>query len=378
MEFLIETQEIQRIVNQLGTTAKANATDNSGRVLIEVSKDFGVVFTAVNPSTAITIVAENTTIKGEGSTAVLYSKLKAFISSFSPWDDEQGTKEFHFKLTPKAVTINVKNTHFGGKVSTGRLRMDIFQAYTIQKPAAFGEATFILNSDVIKSAANKIMYAINPNEARKQLRGMYLSFDEEYLTFAGTDGLKLSEYKVKNPSNTKEGGYILSYDYVMGLRRLIAKETQIFFEIKEGKIISKIDNVVYTGRLLIGLEYPLYEEEFTKYSDKLTINKDVLLNVIRPFMSVLNPEDNNRVCLRINDKQMTLFNDYAKFTCEEEVNFTKNLSVDINGSFMAQTVDAINDDKVVLKFSNDKGCLIFDSGTFEDQKALITPIAQRG
>lgn len=375
MEFFIETQEVQRIVNQLGVTAKPNATDNSGRILIEVSQETGVVFTSINPSTAITINAEKTTIKEEGSTAVLYSKLKAFVASFSPWDEEQGAKEFHFKLTAKGVTVKVKNTHFGGKTSTGQLKLDTFQAYTIQKPQPFEKATFILNSETIKAAAKKVLYAINPNESRKAIRGVYLTFSDEHLTFVGTDGLKLSEYLTKNTSDKKTGGYIISYDYVMGLRRLITEETQIFFEIKGGKIIAKIDNAVYSGRLIIGQEYPLYEDILSNYSDTFTINKDVLLTSLRPFMSVLNADDHNRICLRVNGKELILFNDYAEFVCTEELQFDNKISLDLNGVFMAQTIDAINDDKLVLRLC-EKG-LIFDSGNFGDQRALITRIAQR-
>jgi hypothetical protein len=44
---------------------------------------------------------------------------------------------------------------------------------------------------------------------------------------------------------------------------------------------------------------------------------------------------------------------------------------------MIQTVDVIKDDKILMQFSDDKGVLLFDSGNFEDQKALIAPLRRR-
>jgi len=94
-------------------------------------------------------------------------------------------------------------------------------------------------------------------------------------------------------------------------------------------------------------------------------------------MGILNAEDHNRLTLDINDHKLTLYNDYANFVCAEELEVDANLSIDLNGVFIAQTIDAINDDKLLLKFSNAKGSLIIDGGTFGDQKSLVTYIEKR-
>jgi DNA polymerase III sliding clamp (beta) subunit (PCNA family) len=377
MEFFIETQTLQKIVNQLGVSAKANATDNSGRILIEVSKAEGVLFTVVSPTTSLVVTADKVDIVEEGSVAVLYSKLKSFIGPFIAWDSETGTKGFQFILNDTGLTVKVKTVHIGGKTSTGKVKFDTFQTYTIAKPTPFNETTFALNSGVLKAAIGKVLYSINPMESRIPLRGMCLTFSKDSIAFAGTDGMRLSEYLTENVNKTKEGSYIISHDYIMGIRRLISEETQIAFEINGGKIITKFDNVVYWGRLIVGHEYPVYEKEFAKFNHTLLINKEVLMNSLRPFMGILNSEDHNRLTLDINDRKLTLYNDYANFVCAEELDVDASFSIDLNGVFMAQTIDAINDDKLLLKFSNAKGSLIIDGGTFGEQKALVTYIEKR-
>ncbi|HLD90909.1 MAG TPA: DNA polymerase III subunit beta [Patescibacteria group bacterium] len=377
MEFFIETQELQKIVNQLGVSAKANATDNSGRILVEVSKSEGVLFTVVGPSTSLTIVAEKVDIMEEGSVALLYSKLKSSINPFISWDGETGTKGFQFKLTGSDLIVKVKTVHIGGKASSGRIKFDTFQTYTIAKPAAFNDATFTLNSNMLKTAIGKVLYSINPAESRIPLRGMCLTFSDNKIAFAGTDGMRLSEYITDNTTKISEGTYIISHDYIMGIRRLLSEETHIAFAINDGKIATKFDNITYWGKLIIGHDYPIYEKEFAKFNHTLLINKEVLMNSLRPFMGILNAEDHNRLTLDINDHKLTLYNDYANFVCAEELEVDANLSIDLNGVFIAQTIDAINDDKLLLKFSNAKGSLIIDGGTFGDQKSLVTYIEKR-
>ena len=74
---------------------------------------------------------------------------------------------------------------------------------------------------------------------------------------------------------------------------------------------------------------------------------------------------------------MTLSCDVAEFKYDGQIDYPGDFIIDINGQYMIQTVEVIKDDKIMIRFSNDDGVLIFDSGNFEDQNALITPIRRR-
>ena len=377
MEFTIKTDEIQKIVNFLGVTAKVNTTDSSGRVLISVNGS-EVKFLSVNLATSVELLAENVDVSETGEVAVLYSRLKSFITSFKPWDGESGVKEFNFKLTENGLVISLTNQYANKKKSKGSIRLETFNTYSVSRPKAFEQATFILNSSIINTATNKVLYAINPNEVRQHIQGMNIKFSKDTISFAGANGLILSEYRIKNISELTEGSFILSYSFVMGLRRLITGDDQLFFEITNNNIIVKIGkDICFWGRLIIGQDYPEYEDLLNNYSDTITINKEVLISVLKPFMDVLNSDDHNRLSMKLEDKKMVLYNDNASFEYEDEVNYEQEFTIDINGSSMLQTVDAIKDERLIVKFSNSNGMLIFDSDSYQDQKALITPIKQR-
>lgn len=377
MDFCIETSELQRIVRLLGVVAKVNTSDFTGRVLIEATEDNTVLFTSNNGSTAVIVPSDKTKVNTPGSVTILYSKMKGFVNSFSPWDNTFGTKEFSFISDGNNLNIRVDTVHENGKKSKGKLKLRCFSDMRLQKPKPFGEAGFILNSNALKKAISKIIYAIDPNEARAFIQGINISFEDDEIYFVGTNGLTLSEYKIKQPNNLSGTNYVIKYDFMMGLRRAIGEETQIFFDIDGQSVKAKFDDVVFSGRLVIGHEYPNYKPVLEKFTDTITVGKEALMDVLSPFIDLLDGEDNNRLSFELKNRQIVLYNDSARFDCVFDAEHGGDFEIDINGKFLYQTIDAIQDDKILIKFSDEQGVLIFDSGNFEDQKSLITPVRRR-
>lgn len=377
MEFSIETSELQRVVRLLGVVAKVNISDFTGQVLIEANKDHTILFTSNNGSTAVTVPSDKTKVNSPGSVTILYGKLKGFVNSFSPWDDTFGTKEFSFISDGNNLNIHVDTVHENGKKSKGKLKLRCFSDMRLQKPKPFGEASFILNSNALKKAISKIIYAIDPNEARAFIQGINISFEDDEIYFVGTNGLTLSEYRVKHTNNLSGQNYVVKYDFMMGLRRAIAEETQIFFDIDGMSVKAKFDDIVFSGRLVVGHEYPSYRPVLEKFSNTFVVGKEALMSVLCPFMDLLDNEDNNRISFELKNRKIALYNDSARFDCDFDVDYDGDFVIDLNGKFLYSTVDAIQDDKILIKFSDEQGVLIFDSGNFEDQKALITPVRRR-
>jgi len=119
---------------------------------------------------------------------------------------------------------------------------------------------------MFKAAVDKVIYAIEPNDFhRHALQGMSVQFDKDNIYFAGTNGRVLSEYQIKNTSDLTEGTFILKYDFIMGLKRLLGEETQLFFEINDKVINVKFDNIIFTGKPLVGYTYPEYKSALTGF-----------------------------------------------------------------------------------------------------------------
>ena len=203
MNFSIETAEMQKVIKLLGVTAQVNTQDFRGMVLIEANKDGKVLFVSNNNSTAVSVVSHKAKVILPGTTSILFSKIKAFITAFHSWNGDYGAKEFNFIFSDDSLYVLVDNVHENGAKSKGKLRLEHYDPYIVEKPKPFKKANFILNSNILKSAFNKVSYAMNPNESKGIIQGMNLKFDKDNICFVGTDGIVLSEYKIKNVSDLK-------------------------------------------------------------------------------------------------------------------------------------------------------------------------------
>ena len=377
MEFNIDVEELQSIIKALGVVAKRNTNEPSGRILIEAENN-KIRFIANNDSVAIGCVSSKNVIKKEGAASVVYNKLRSFISPFEAYNGEFGLKKVIFKTTDKAVNINAENIFENGSTSKAKLRLDLFNTYAIQQPKLLNKTTFILNSNMMKAAIDKITYAINPNEIRAFIQGMCVEFDSKNIYFAGTNGLMLTQYRIENNSNLDKGKYSIKYDFISALSRLLQSDgTQLFIEIENDRIKIKFNNIFMEGRMIIGHEYPNYHSTLDSFSNVITLNKDVLMGILTPFHDILNPDDHYRITISMKDGSMEIYNDNLHFHYNGDIDFNDEFIMDVNGRFVLQTLTSIKDDKLLMKFSDENGVLIFDSANYEDQKSLITPIKRR-
>lgn len=378
MEFFVETLEMRHVIRSLDVVVKRNTNESMGRILIEADEEENiVVFTCNNGSEAVSYTTDKVSVKKSGSASIVYGKIVRFITSFNPWDDTHGLKEFHFVMSERDLRILVENIHENGKKSKGSLKLDLFDVHAIRKPKPFKKSNFTLNSAIIKTAVNKIIYAIDPAGAAQFLQGMCIRFDEDSIYFTGTNGKMLSEYLVKNNGDLKDGSFILKYNFVMGLNRILADDVDVSFEITKNRVNVVFGRIFYSGEIIVGRTFPDYQESLDAFSNTIVLNKDVLMGHLYPFLDVLDSDDYNRITFSIKDGKVTIYNDSASFEYDDVIDYKDDFVVDVNGQFFIQTIEAIKDDNIKIKFSDSNGNLIFDSNSYEDQKALVTHIRRR-
>lgn len=378
MDFIIDAVELQRVVKCMSVVAKSNSLDVTGRILVE-ARENEIEFLANNGSTALYYISTKNKVAVPGVVSFAYDKIKTFISSFKPWDGKAGIKEFHFVADEKKTEIFAVNVYENEKSSKSKLRLTNFNSVLIHRPLKFNHATFTLNSTIFRAAINKVLYAINPSldSTVGVLQGMNIIFDKNSAFFAGSDGRVLSEYTVKNVNDCVENNIVLQHDFITGLRRLLVDDVQMFWELSDKHAMVKFDDVVFVGRLIIGRDYPEYKTAFDGFSNQISIAKEIISAPLLSFSDVLDAEDHNRITFEISGNNIYLYNDQAR--AEIEYDNTANISfiIDVSARLLLQTLEAIKDDFILIKFSDADGILVFDSGTFEDQKALISPLKRR-
>ena len=150
MKFSISVVSMQKAIKSLMVSVRPNAPDSTGRVLIEASET-GVVFTVNNGTTAMTFSAD-ANVSEPGTVSVAYNKIKSFVSSYKPWDETSGAKEFVFSLEANKIKIVVDSVCSDGKIVKGRLSLQNANVAVFPKSPAFGQPDFVLNSTIFISS----------------------------------------------------------------------------------------------------------------------------------------------------------------------------------------------------------------------------------
>lgn len=378
MEFKGDSSDFQRIIKTLGIVARTNTTELDGRIYIDASGD-KVAFTANNGVTAIRCKSPVAEIVEPGGMSVVYSKLNTFVMSFRPWDGAAGAKNFVFKGDDKELSVSVESLQKEKSSFKGELKLPVMASNFFQQLNDIDQEAFVLNSTVLRRAMNKALYAIDPKMGSDQgaLQGMSFKFDGPQIYFAGSNGRVLSEYCVKNHTGIEKEDIILQYDFVTGLRRLLVDNMQLLCETKCNRLAVGFENVLFVGKKIIGYEYPDYRRVFENFEHRLHFPRDILIETLAPLSDILDPEDNFRLTFEIKDKVIRLYNDNASMTLDHDIPGGIDFVIDVNGRILMQSVDAIHDEHVLVKFSNENGVLILDASTTEDQKTVVTPIIRR-
>jgi DNA polymerase III sliding clamp (beta) subunit (PCNA family) len=377
MEFVVNLEDIQRAMKLLNSVARQNTDDVIGQVVLDVRNTGELILLCNNGSLALTHLITNCKVQDPGVTCVSFGKLSSFLNSFSSWEDDSGVKGVKFKALKNDLSLSLDNHFIGNKKTTHKLKLKLYPSQKVAVPTPFEETTLEINSATLRLAISKVIYAINPASVRTFLQGVNINFEDNSIYFAGTDAQMLSEYRTSNTGNLTEGNFTISYNFIMALRKIIDAESDVRFSIKDGKIKALINTTTLHGNLLIGEEYPQYAQAFENYTHEITINKDIMLSSFVPFMNTLDVEDHSRLTISINNNRLIVRSDFAESEYHGDINFDGELIVDINGSYLFQTLNAIMDDVINMKFSDDGGVLIFDSEQFRNQKALITPVRRR-
>ena len=381
MNFSIDAVVLLKVVKSLGVVAKLNVSDYTGLVLIESSNN-SVNFVVNNGIVALTFLTEKVEIREPGAISIGYGQIKSFVSSYRPWDGSSGAKNFEFISDGRNLDINVDVFYAQGKPSKGILKTPTSNPSLVSKPQDFKKESFILNSAIFKEATNKVLYAVNPQSDidHPALRGMLLKFTKDNIYFAGSNGIVLSEFQMRNNSNLESENIILQYDFVAGLKRLLTDGIQMSWELTANRVAVRFNEITLFGRKLIGHDYPEYRPIFDNFTNHINLSKEFLIDSISPFMDILVAEDNHRLTIEIKDKVLSIYNDQANISSELDGVGGFDFAVDINGRHLFQTIEAIRDDHILFKFKDrDKKQkhIILDSSNFNDQKSLVSTVVRR-
>lgn len=246
------------------------------------------------------------------------------------------------------------------------------------------ESALILPAGDIKSALQKILYAVSSNPIRPELTGVLFSFKEGILSMVATDSFRLVEEKIQFEGSTQIlEEIIIPSSTLSELVRVIQPENQeLRLAVDDNQVFFEIDGVEITSRLING-KFPDYTQVIpVEFSDVIQFQKSDFQRALK-IASGLSGYTGGEVAL-VCDKEK---NELAIISRSQEVGEniskisfenregSKNITFLFHARFLQEYLGSITEDIVLFRYNSEHAPVLFQNPESESTSlSLVMPI----
>ncbi|MGC9048726.1 MAG: DNA polymerase III subunit beta [Patescibacteria group bacterium] len=246
------------------------------------------------------------------------------------------------------------------------------------------ENCFKIKADILKTALDKVIFAVSPAETRIEISGVLFSFnspEENFLTLVGTDSYRLAEKVVKlTDSNFKEKlNLIIPIKALQEFSRLPEEEKIVEIYSSENQILFVYESTELISRVING-EYPDYKQIIpSSFTTKIILEKESFLKAIKT-VSLFSRTGINDVNLKFEAKNnKTIVSSLntqlgqSEIRLESEIRGADN-EIIFNYRYLLDGLLNISGDEVNLNIVNDRAPAVLSSPQDKEYIYLIMPI----
>jgi len=150
-------------------------------------------------------------------------------------------------------------------------------------PSIEDNGHYALAARDLREAVSQVLFAVSISDARPELSGVLLTFDQDALTLVGTDSYRLAERKLKLATLAKEKiTTIVPLRTMQELARILGQsEGEVVINASENQILFTAGEVELISRLISGT-FPDYSEIIPKQKKTtVVLDKDPLVRAIK-------------------------------------------------------------------------------------------------
>jgi DNA polymerase-3 subunit beta len=358
-------------------------------------KNLQLISGVINPSNTLPILDDFLFELDNKTLTITASDLETTMSVSVPLDmaEDPGQVTIPAKLlldTLKTfadvpITMTIDKTTMGIEISAGdgKFKLTGHKSDEFpQKPTIEDATTVKVNSEVLKSAFLKTLFATGNDELRPVMSGVFCELSPDDLTFVATDAHKLVRYKRSDATADTVSSFILPKKPLNQLKNVLPDDAEVVINYDQTNAFFAYENVNLICRLIDG-KYPNYDAVIPKDNpNKLTIERSPFINAIRRVALYAN-QSTNQVRLRISGKELTLSAediDYAneakeRLTCSYE---GEDMEIGFNSKFLLDMLNNIDAPNIKIEMSapNRAGILlpVDPDNEHEDILMLVMPV----
>jgi len=236
-----------------------------------------------------------------------------------------------------------------------------------------------LASDQVADALRQVVRAASGDEARAVLTGVLLASEDSGVKMVATDSYRLAVRDLPPTSMLAAGQKVLVPARALNeLQRIVAGADELNVRLGSREAVFEAGSVRLTTRLIEG-EYPNYKNLLPpSYPNVLTVGRDALLDALRRVKIVAQAQDATPVRLVLGGTtlQITAITQDVG-NASEEIDATyagDEMTVAFNPDYLAQGVDALEGDEVLLSVIDPMKPAILRGQGHDEYLYLLMPV----
>ena len=246
-------------------------------------------------------------------------------------------------------------------------------------PELHSENLFSVESFLIEDMISKTIFAVSPDELRRNLAGIYFEESgEKNLRLVSTDGHRLSLVEKKIDGGVKfDKGFVVPKKGVAELRKVLRLSETVRIGVGDNFFMAEGENIVLIARL-IDADFPDYKQvtpEVTKV--KISIGRDELLSALKR-VSILSSEKTRSVKLNIEKGAMTLISVSPEFgEAKESIPLDYDgepVELGFNARYLMDVLEAITQEKVQIGLIDELSPAVIRPDDHEIYMSVIMPM----
>jgi DNA polymerase-3 subunit beta len=244
----------------------------------------------------------------------------------------------------------------------------------------FFEVPSAVLSDMISKS---IVIAAAGDERRNHILGVYTerttAGGNKILRMVSTDGSRLckTDFLFEAAAVPEGPGVLIPKKSLAEVGKFLDAEGSVQVAIKESSFIAKKHNETIIIRLLEG-EFPKYDEIIKKPDgNNITLNRQLFLMMLKR-MSILSSEEYKGVIFDFDENKLTISSTNPEIGESKEempIEFNrKKITVMFNPRFFIDTMNVIDDEKIVLNIVNEEKPCIIEGHEDKSYLSVIMPM----
>lgn len=220
-------------------------------------------------------------------------------------------------------------------------------------PELHSDQLFSVQSSVIEEMISKTIFAVSPDELRRNLAGIYFEeAGDKGVRLVATDGHRLSLVEKEIDTKVKFGkGFVVPKKGVGELRKVLKLSEKLKIGVGDNFFMAEGEDIILVARL-IDADFPDYKQvtpESTKLS--LSLEKANLLSALRR-VSILSSEKTRSVKFNIDKDSLTLVSVSPEVgEAKETVSLSYSgdpVELGFNARYLMDVLEVISEDRVEI------------------------------